>query len=239
MITFPLIADSPEQSAAACSLALRFGLLFFAQPPAQCPYLLALTAEHLELRAANMRPLRVDFTHGALAYRQRQGGRELLHRAVGIKKGRRPSIIDATAGLGRDGFMLASAGCDVLLLERSPVIAALLADGLQRAGLSNPRGLWSDALSYLATAQPAPEVVYLDPMYPVGQQRALVKKEMRIFRDIVGDDVDAERLFHQAMQVALRRVVVKRPKSAPWLANVAPGESLCGRSTRFDIYFRG
>jgi len=51
--------------------------------------------------------------------------RQPLARALG-RKARR--VVDATAGLGQDSFLIASLGPTVLALERSPIIAALLAE---------------------------------------------------------------------------------------------------------------
>ena len=57
----------------------------------------------------------------------------MLAKAVGLKKGACPDVIDCTAGLGRDAFVLASLGCRVVMLERVTVVHALLNDGLAQA----------------------------------------------------------------------------------------------------------
>jgi 16S rRNA (guanine1516-N2)-methyltransferase len=117
-------------------------------------------------------------------------------------------------------------GCRVTLLERSPAIAALLADGLERAAASPALAHLirerislhhTDAVQWLEAAPPEarPHVVYLDPMYPERHKSALVKKAMRVFRDLVGDDPDAAVLLEAALGRARRRVVVKRPRRAP------------------------
>ncbi len=104
-------------------------------------------------------------------------------------------MVDATAGLGRDAFVLAALGCQVQMLERNPVVAALLDDGLRRGYLDAEIGPWlrerltllhASSLTALVAIEPRPEVVYLDPMYPHRQKSALVKKEMRVFQSLVG-----------------------------------------------------
>jgi 16S rRNA (guanine1516-N2)-methyltransferase len=236
---------------AARKLGERFGLPWLDRPPAD-GYYLCLTAEGLELRQGghgSPGPVRVDFTAGAMSHRLRFGGGrgQALARAVGIKPGFTPTVWDATAGLGRDGFVLASLGCEVTLCERSPVLAALLQDSLQRAALHPDIGAWldvrlrlvhADAVEALAALEPdaRPDVVYLDPMYPAGKEHVLVKKEMRALQAILGPDEDSAALLDAALGVARRRVVIKRPKRAPPLDGRKPSASLTSKKTRYDLY---
>lgn len=192
-------------------------------------------------------PVRVDFVSGAVAHRRLfgGGGGQMIAKAVGIQAGIRPLVLDATAGLGRDAFVLAELGCMVTLIERQPVIAALLEDGLLRAkddpDVSGIVGqmhlLCGNAIDLMKnwTAEP-PQVIYLDPMFPHRDKSALVKKEMRLFRPLVGDDDDAPALLQTALALATHRVVVKRSRKAPAIAGEQPGYVLEGKSSRFDIY---
>lgn len=207
-------------------------------------YLLTLTPERLELREAGSRagPVYVDFREARRAARPRN---EALGRAVGVRGSERPTVADATAGLGQDAFLLASLGCRITLLERSSVVAALLEDGLRRArqaeGLRDSAErltlLVGDAKTLLPTLEPRPEVVYLDPMYPERGKSALKRKEMRFFRALVGDDSDAGELLELALKVATKRVVVKRPSKGERLAGRKPHGVLPGKTVRFDLYF--
>jgi len=192
-------------------------------------------------------PVRVDFVEGAVAHRRQFGGGagQMIAKAVGIGQGIRPQVLDATAGLGRDAFVLASLGCQVDLIERQPLIGALLEDGLQRAAadaevagiVARMRLLQGNAIELMAGWQgEAPQVIYLDPMFPHRDKSALVKKEMRLFRPLVGDDLDAPALLEAALKLASHRVVVKRPRKAPVIEGAKPGYALEGKSSRYDIY---
>jgi len=192
-------------------------------------------------------PIRVDFLAGAVAHRAQFGGGagQMIAKAVGIQPGVRPTVLDATAGLGRDAFVLASLGCAMTLIERQPIIAALLEDGLQRATADAEVGpvmarmqlRIGNAIELMrAWANEAPQVIYLDPMFPHRDKAALVKKEMRLFRPLAGDDDDAPALLESALALATHRVVVKRPRKAPTIAGAQPGYALEGKSSRFDIY---
>ncbi|WP_371915604.1 class I SAM-dependent methyltransferase [Pseudomonas sp. PA1(2017)] len=192
-------------------------------------------------------PVRVDFVEGAVAHRRQFGGGagQMIAKAVGIAQGIRPRVLDATAGLGRDAFVLASLGCKVDLIERQPLIGALLEDGLQRAAadaevvsiVARMRLLQGNAIELMAGWQgEAPQVIYLDPMFPHRDKSALVKKEMRLFRPFVGDDLDAPALLEAALKLVSHRVVVKRPRKAPVIEGAKPGYALEGKSSRYDIY---
>jgi len=134
-------AQGHESAAAALAERLQLPLQQAQAPLAAL--LLCVDEQGLSLRsteadvpgAAATGAVRVDFVGGAQAHRRQFGGGagQMVARAVGIRGALRPSILDATAGLGRDAFVMASLGCRVTLLERQPVVAALLEDGLQRA----------------------------------------------------------------------------------------------------------
>ncbi|WP_263141285.1 class I SAM-dependent methyltransferase [Pseudomonas sp. RIT-PI-AD] len=192
-------------------------------------------------------PVRVDFVEGATAHRRLYGGGsgQMIAKAVGLQAGVRPRVLDATAGLGKDAFVLASLGCELTLIERQPLIAALLEDGLARAArnaevapiVARMRLRVGDAIALMGAWQDLPpQVIYLDPMFPHRDKSALVKKEMRLFRPLVGDDQDAPALLEAALALASHRVVVKRPRKAPTVAGRQPGYALEGKSSRYDIY---
>jgi 16S rRNA (guanine1516-N2)-methyltransferase len=192
-------------------------------------------------------PVRVDFVAGAVAHRRLFGGGsgQMIAKAVGVQSGVRPIVLDATAGLGRDAFVLAQLGCPVTLIERQPLVAALLEDGLRRAQadpevaqiVSRMQLLRGNAIDLMRVwVGDPPQVIYLDPMFPHSDKRALVKKEMRLFRPLVGDDHDAPALLEAALALATHRVVVKRPRKAPCVAGEQPGYALEGKAGRFDIY---
>ncbi len=201
-----------------------------------------------ECGAGKTGPVYVDFSRGKAEYRRLHGGgrNQPLARALGLKKGRCPRVLDATAGLGRDAFVLATLGCAVQLVERSPILHALLEDGLHRGKDDNSiqKIIARMTLTHADAMQTqcpehAPDVIYLDPMYPHRNKSSLVKKEMRQTRALVGDDGDADALLDWAFSRCPGRVVVKRPKGAPFLGNKKPPLIIKGKSSRFDVYFPG
>lgn len=165
-----------------------------------------------------------------------------LIRAIGRRS---KTVIDATAGMGQDSFMMAAFGLSVVGFERSEKVAALLANGLKRAMQDNEvheiigdrlQFIHANAIKELGLLNERPDAIYLDPMYPPKRKKsALAKKEMQILREIVGDDADTEELFSTALDVAKYRVVVKRPHHAEPIGN-KPSMSYQGKLVRYDVY---
>ena len=222
-VTVPLKA-TPELVVLAQQTAKKWGLPYRDQIDSG----LALVQQisHLELRQLNepkVGAIKVDFASDTLTFRRLHGG----------------------------GKKDASLGCVVDMIERSAVVAALLQDGLNRAAVDLTLASWlptrmqlwhgvaKDLLSNWQSIQPSktrPDVVYLDPMFPHRKKSAAVKKEMRLFQQLLGPDEDADLLLEPALALAKKRVVVKRPSGAPFLAGKKPQIEMLGKANRFDVY---
>ncbi len=224
----------------------------------QADYLLHITTDYLELRKTNhdqkkpkVESIHVDFVTGKTNHRRLHGGGkgQDIAKAIGLHKIKNPSVLDLTAGMGGDAFVLATLGADVTMVERNPVTHALLNDALNRAKLSADEELQTiinritlnneDALSTLENLDSShlPDVIYIDPMFPTRTKSAQVKKEMQFFHDIVGADEDSEALLLTALNLAKKRIVVKRPRLADKLTEaVQPAFNISGKSTRYDVY---
>ena len=197
--------------------------------------------------------LNIDFTAGALAHRRHYGGgkSQLIAKAVGIKPKVFPSVLDLTAGLGRDAFVLACLGCEVTMVERHPEVHQLLATALDRARvhasekdaelleiLNRMTLIHQDGREYLQSHWPlTQQVIYLDPMFPPRSKSAAIKKEMILMHQMVGADEDCGALMQAALASTAHRIVVKRSKLAPTLAGPPP-LVFAGSSSRFDVYPR-
>ena len=202
-------------------------------------------------RAVLPGPVSADFGNAAMRHRRRSGQNELLGRAVGVSASRQPPILDATAGLGRDSFVLADMGCGVTLCEREPVIAALLQWGLAAAAASEDAWLarvarrmalrTGDARDVFADGAVPADVIYLDPMFPPRDKSAAVKKEMALLQLLLDSDTarhEAADLLAWALGQDVARVVVKRPARAAPVAGAAPSHHIAGKAVRFDVYVR-
>lgn len=169
----------------------------------------------------------------------------LFAQAIG-KKTR--TVIDATTGWAQDSLALFRMGYQVTCIERSPVMAELVNDGLQRLALKDwvlrrslqaPKLLVGNAIEILRNVSEPPDCIYLDPMFPPKRKKsALAKKSMAVLRDILGDDLDREDLFAAAYQAASKRVVVKSPDYAAPLGNNKPEQSFQGKLLRYDVYLK-
>jgi 16S rRNA (guanine1516-N2)-methyltransferase len=236
--------------AQARALAKQLQLPWVANNTEDYQYLLVLTPNYLGLQkvGAATPPLSIDFLTGKNRYRREHTSlrKEALARALGLKGNTQPTIVDATAGVASDSFILACLGFKVQLLERSPIVHSLLADAIQRAQVDPIVGTFiqhlhliqADAQQWLKALgeQDYPDIIYLDPMFPTRKKSALPNKHMIFFQEIIGDDADAGDLLNVALSCAKQRVVVKRPRLAKPLADVVPDFNLVGSSSRFDVY---
>lgn len=194
------------------------------------------------------KPICVDFCDPALRYRQKKSQQpEAILKALGARKNEPTVVLDATAGWGLDSFLMASAGYRVIMVERSPILHALLWDGLLRARDSGICEIveavtrmslnFGDARSILNNPPEKPHIVYLDPMFPERKKSALVKKNMRILHGLLESAVEDDDLLTPALLCATTRVVVKRPRISPSLQGPkSPDYQLEGKANRFDVY---
>jgi 16S rRNA (guanine1516-N2)-methyltransferase len=193
----------------------------------------------LQLRAQHRPaygPIRADWQNAEMRSRIAAGRRQLLARACGLPRAPNLSILDATAGLGRDGYTLAALGARVTLCERHALIVELLRDAARQC--ATPLDIRHDDARALLASGEHWDVVLLDPMYPGTPRSALPGKEMQLFRELTGGDPDADQLLAPALAAARRRVAVKRPRHAPPLAGQPPDLQLKSNQARFDIYLR-
>lgn len=189
------------------------------------------------------KPFWIDFLSNDILRRKGDFNQELI-KAVGLKKNTSLNILDTTAGLGRDSFILATCGAKITMLERNKIIYLLLQNGLERAKendnikniIDNISLINQDSIEYLQNKLDNVDIIYIDPMFPQSNKSRLVKKDMQIFRDIVGDDLDSKRLLELALKQQVKKVVVKRMLKSPYINDYKPNFELKGTTTRFDIY---
>lgn len=245
--------DGPELVAGARELAGQLGVTVVDDESGGFELLLVVTAERLELRqpGKRVRPVFIDFSSEEFVRRARgTGRRSLIARAIGLK-GEPLSVVDATAGLGRDAMVLALLGCAVTAIERDGVVFALLEDGLRRAALdavfadaaARVSLVRADAVEYLGSREMEPDVVYLDPMFPARKKSALPGRELQALVRLLGhgEVCEAEALLAAALDAGARRVVVKRGDDGLPLRGPdgrGPDVRFEGRTVRFDVYLR-
>lgn len=232
-------------------LAESFAWQMSKHTPEQGELYLSFEDDRLFLTRDGKTKIFVDFAEGANAHRQKFGGgkNQAIAKAVGLNKGVTPSVMDATAGMGKDAFVLASLGCSVTLVERQQPIYALLVDGFRRAKDCEHLPWFSErmtlqhnssqqAMENAIKLQQKFDVVYLDPMFPHREKSAAVKKDMALFQTFVGTDDDADELLPLATELATKRVVVKRPDYAPFLQEQTPSTQIKTKKNRFDVYVK-
>ena len=197
------------------------------------------------LQSPRLGPVYIDFSAADMVYRRKSGHNEPLGRAIGVKGDKRPNVFDATAGLGRDAFVLADLGCSVTLSEQSAPLCYLLEQARELA-LMSANDKVVEAVSRMRvlrgdSRQQAVEgfdVIYIDPMFPERGKTAAVKKDLATVQALHAHSSVAnapEDLVVWAMAQPVERVVIKRPVKAPVLGTVKPSHSITGKTVRFDV----
>lgn len=163
----------------------------------------------------------------------------MLLKAVKIKNKPQAHIIDCTAGLGRDSFLLSAAGYQVTCIEKSPILFLMLDSALAKlketsSDFERWQLLFGDADTHLKNL-PRPDIIYIDPMFAT-KNKAQVKKENQILRLIACKNEDYNALFTVALEKAFYKVIIKRHIKADFIANMKPTFSITGKTIRFDVY---
>ena len=253
---FPIFLSHPDQVGDQINQLIKKGALLLAtnalnldDTPCYLDYKMGALNLHLQTEAESFQ-LSLNFIEGKSQHRRLYGGGkgQPLAKACGLSKHPEWTVLDATAGLGKDAFVLASLGAEMMLCEQNPVLYALLSDALLRASANEETALivkrmqtvHVNAIDYLKTLNDIPsarpDVIYLDPMYPARKKSAKIKKEMQILQYLVGHSDENVELLDMALQTAKHRVVVKRPKTAAMLNQTPPSFTVSSVNTRYDVY---
>jgi len=155
-----------------------------------------------------------------------------------------PHVLDATAGMGEDSFILAAAGARVELFEKDPIIALLLTDAINRAKsdvkcahiAERMTVHETDSISYMKNTKEEFDIVYLDPMFPDRNKSALIKKKFQLIGQIEAPATDGVSLLSAAIDLKPMRIIVKRPLKGEILGDVKPHYSLKGKAIRYDCF---
>jgi len=245
-----IICNNESQHEQASSFAAQHQLPLLNEKDKAFELQLIFGDERIELYDQQLNTsIYVDFVSGALAHRQQFGGGrgQAIAKAIGLKQGKNPAVLDVTAGLARDAYILATLGCRMTLVEQSSILCALIEDGIKH-GLENEQiaqilsGQFElhnqNAINFMnkLSDEQRPDVIYIDPMYPERKKSALVKKDMQILQRLLGKNENDGELLEAALNFTKERVVIKRPVHAPCLTDTKPTTSIHSKKTRYDIY---
>lgn len=207
--------------------------IFQPHPPfGNTPYL-RLNRDELELVDERFNgPFRLEAQDVA----RRAESTSYLCRATGVV-GTKFRVLDIFAGFGIDGLALAR-HANVTLIEQNPIVFVMLKEFADRMSLLADIRLGDGPSQLSDTTGEAYEVVYLDPMFPTRNKKALPNRAMQHLQALDDSEQISEEgvadLVLSARSRALDRVVLKRRLRDPQIDK--PNFSLKGRTVRFDVY---
>lgn len=189
---------------------------------------------------SNNNSLKGDLSKLYRRIKQDNLSKELIVKAAKIKGQKDVLVLDATAGLGEDSFLLAAYGFKVKLYERDRAIAALLKDSLARASAEFPEIISrmevfeDDSILAMKDLSYKPDVVFLDPMFPQRSKDAAVKKKFQLIHLLEKPCDDEMELLEAAKKTGAKKIIIKRPVKSEYLAGVKPSYSYVGKAIRYD-----
>ncbi len=170
---------------------------------------------------------------------------EMLIKAAKLKgMDHTPIAVDMTAGLGEDAFLLAGAGCNVIMFEQDEVIASLLEDAIKRGKeiveikdvMDRMTLIKGDSIEGVKSLDVIPDIVYLDPMFPQRQKSGLIKKKFQIIHELEKPCSNGADLLNAAISTKAKKIIVKRPQKGENLVDIKPNYTISGKAIRYDVY---
>ena len=196
---------------------------------------------YIKSRNNNWKPFYIEFN----SLLKRLNQKETIIKAFGIKKTYKPNILDTTAGLGRDSFILASQECSITMIERNPIVYILLNNALKNSIkdfslkdiIKRMNLIYSDSITFLLHNKIENiDIIYIDTMFPKTNKDRLVKKNMQIFQNIIKNDTDDKELLNISLKQNVKKVIVKRWLKMNYINNLKPNIEIKGTKIRFDVY---
>ena len=169
--------------------------------------------------------------------------KESIVKAAMIKrKTKGLTIIDATAGLGEDSFILAAAGFNVVLFEKNNVIFELLKNAYERCAkddgtteiLDRMKLINGNSIEMLRSIDSRPNIVFLDPMFPQRRKNGKIKKKFQLLQQLEEPCDNENALLDAAIVAHPDKIIIKRPEHGEYFAGIRPSYSIKGDTIRYD-----
>jgi 16S rRNA (guanine1516-N2)-methyltransferase len=160
------------------------------------------------------------------------GKKDIFSKLFPIKNS---TLLDCTAGYGRDSYVLRSMGFNITMIENSPIMSLLLNDALKKLKLSNFKMYHGNSYDYLNHSEKYYDYIYIDFMFDKLKKNSLSSKNDETLKLISFQENNKNNLIRLAIKKANSRVVVKEPKYS--LSNILkPEYTIKTKLLNFNIY---
>lgn len=241
MFSKPVVVSKNSENSEAILLAEKLNTDILTEIPKDC-LSVVFDESGVSLTKAGL-TMQADFSHMTERIRQGRLQQEMLVKAAKFKGLEGPFYgIDATAGLGEDGMILAATGINMTLYEYNPVIAELLRDALRRAAensalseaVSRMKVVEGDSIKAMEEYSQPLDLILLDPMFPKREKTGLIKKKFQLLQQLEQPCSNEEDMLNAAISCKPRKILIKRPQKGPWLGNRKPDYIIEGKAIRYD-----
>lgn len=211
-----------------------------------CNIQIHITAENISLndQNSNIEPLTLSFTSQKSLHLINSQQKQPLLKAINIKKNstKKTTIVDLTAGFGKDSLILSTLKHPLISVEKNPITAAVLKTLVAQYKQINPQCQWevicACSIKWLEQQKDGLTHLYLDPFF-AKKTTALPKKDMQWLHHLNTHEQpgNENELFITAYNKSQERVIVKRDKKAKFITDKKPNQgSIMQKTSRFDCY---
>ena len=120
------------------------------------------------------------------------------------------TVLDCTAGLGRDGIMISKLGYDVTMIERNPILILLINNFLKRNVNIKAKLFYGDSLSYITSTKMIFDYIYIDFMFDK-KKKSKPSKYDSFLRSMDNHNVNKIKFIENILKYCKDRVIVKEP----------------------------
>ena len=197
-----------------------------------------LNSDGIELINANYKEavsISVNFLNEAINNKIKlriSGKKDVFSKLFPIKNS---TLLDCTAGYGRDSYILRLMGFNVTMIENSPVMSLLLNYALKKLKLLNFKMYHGNSYDYLNHSEKNYDYIYIDFMFDKLKKNSLSSKNDETLKLVSFQENNKNNLIRLAIKKSNSRVVVKEPKHS--LSDILkPEYTIKTKLLNFNIY---
>ena len=155
------------------------------------------------------------------------------------KKG--ATVLDCTAGFGRDSYILAKYGFSVTMIEKNPITTLLLNNSIGKLlggteVYNRLKLIHGDSYDYLKLCDKQYDYIYIDFMFNKLKNSPLSSKNDETLKLISDDKENRMKLLNLAKKKCKDKVIIKNYKYSPSITGITPDYQIKTKLLNYYIF---